>query len=294
MREFNVIKTAPGILVLEKSKTHHLMRARIDVAAFIFWCIVIYVFSRTPVGSPSEPSVPLLSGPFLWLLYLGPVGALHGLWKNIQIVRLGEEIVFDSATRTISKKSRILASFLDVESVDIKVFIDTDPEVGASSYQLSLIFKNRPSMTIADGINYADLAEIAIDVSNLLGVKVTRCSNKDWKTRDWNSEATETKIKLPYAPSTFAQVLRWGIDTATSPFTHQDIVHWCDDFYCEYLDVEAPPDIERILPILTEIREQWDLLLDSPIPLTETRTISPDNVHLPIERFYDWLRRIEA
>lgn len=270
------------------------MRARIDVVAFIFWCILIYVFSRTSVGSPSELSAPLLSGPFLWLLYLGPASALLDLWKNIRIIRQGEEIVFDSATQTISKARQILATFLDVESIDIKEFINTDTEGAASDYQLSLIFKNRSSITIAGGTNYYDLAEIAVDVSNFLGIKVTRCSNENWKILDWNNEATEVKINLSYAPSTFAQVLRWGLDPAKSPYTHQDIVHWCDNFYCEYLDVEVPPDIKRILPILTEIREQWDMLLDSPIPLTETRAISPSNVHLPAERVHEWLRRVEA
>ena len=99
------------------------------------------------------------------------------------------------------------------------------------------------------------------------------------------------KIKLPFTPQSALTVLEWGASPNSSPYCHKDISLWCDGFWCQYIDVDAAPEIESLLPILAEVETQWDLYLANTFALEELRSRSFDDVRLPTEWFSEWLRQ---
>lgn len=101
-------------------------------------------------------------------------------------------------------------------------------------------------------------------------------------------------IPLPFTPEAVIQVLEWGAHPEQSPYSHKQIAEWCDRFWCQYLDVDAPPDIERLLPILADVELQWDLHLANTYQFDEFRSRSFEDERLPVEWFRDWLSEAKA
>lgn len=94
-------------------------------------------------------------------------------------------------------------------------------------------------------------------------------------------------ISLPYTGESVLQVLKWGAAPTESPYSHKQIAEWCDRFWCEFIDVDAPLEIEKLLPILTDVETQWDL--HSANLISSGKTKSDDNISMPTEWFEEWL-----
>lgn len=86
-------------------------------------------------------------------------------------------------------------------------------------------------------------------------------------------------------------MLKWGATPESSPYSHKAIAEWCDRFWCQYLDVDAEPEIESILPILTDVETQWDLYLANTYSIEELRSRDLEHVRIPTQWFHDWLRQ---
>jgi hypothetical protein len=100
-----------------------------------------------------------------------------------------------------------------------------------------------------------------------------------------------TPAEMPFTPESAAQMLRWGGTPETSPYSHKQIAEWCDRFWCLYLDEDAPAEIERLLPILTDVETQWDLYLANTYSFEQLRDGDFENERMPTEWFVDWLRQ---
>lgn len=98
-------------------------------------------------------------------------------------------------------------------------------------------------------------------------------------------------IQLPYSAESVLQVLAWGAAPDTAPHSHQQIAEWCDAFWRQYMDVDAPEEIERLLPILADVETQWDLHLACTYSAEELRTRSFDSERMPPAWFEDWLKQ---
>ena len=101
-------------------------------------------------------------------------------------------------------------------------------------------------------------------------------------------------ITLPFTTDSAAQVLRWGAIPSGAPATHQAIADWCDQFCQRYRDIDAPPEIERILPILNDVDCQWDLFLASTFSHQRLQEMDFSAVNLPTEWFTEWLLSLTA
>ena len=112
-------------------------------------------------------------------------------------------------------------------------------------------------------------------------------------TGSWSEPATE-RLALPFVPESVVQVLRMGAAPETSPYCHQDIAHWCERFWNQFADVDAPPEIERLLPVLADVECQWDLFLANTFSLSELQKLDFTAVRLPTEWFNGWLQQVEA
>jgi hypothetical protein len=258
----------------------------------IVWYGVLYVW-RNPDVLPSDGvSSKPLSNPLYWILFSVPLFSFVYTLYDLANGFRERSIVFDGVSRTITKGARTLAHFADVDAIHIKEITTQDDVV--AEYQLSVCLKTIPSLVIAISDDYYAIAGVASDISNLLHVNVTKTDKqKNLSILGWAGSPTETKIKLPYTPNSLTQVLQWGLHPSRSGYTHQDIVEWCDNFYCDYIDNDAQPDIERLIPVLMEIREQWDSLVARQPNSTGANAISLKNLSIPPQRFRDWLRQIK-
>jgi hypothetical protein len=79
-----------------------------------------------------------------------------------------------------------------------------------------------------------------------------------------------------------------------SEYSHKQIAEWCDQFWCKYLDVDVPRDIEKLLPILTDVETQWDLYLANTYSLKELQEGNFESVCLPVGWFENWLKEVNA
>lgn len=101
------------------------------------------------------------------------------------------------------------------------------------------------------------------------------------------------KIPLPFTRDSVLQVLKFGASPASSPFTHWQIAEWCYEFWREYLEIDAPKEIEKLLPTLTDVDCQWDLYLANTYSLKDlSDRDSFDDVMLPTEWFETWLQQV--
>ena len=94
-------------------------------------------------------------------------------------------------------------------------------------------------------------------------------------------------ITLPFTPDSVRQVLQWGL-ASDAPYTHEDIVRWCERFW------STSHEVERVLSILTDVVAQWDLFLTNTYTFEELVVLDLSQVRLPEAWFVDWLRAIDA
>ena len=93
-----------------------------------------------------------------------------------------------------------------------------------------------------------------------------------------------TEIDLEFTPENVEKVLLWGLTPETAPHKHQAIAGWCERFWNEYSDVDAPAEIEALMPILSDIETQWDLQIAN----------DENNREMPKEWFKSWLSKLKS
>jgi len=89
-------------------------------------------------------------------------------------------------------------------------------------------------------------------------------------------------------------LLAFGADPDKSPYSHKQIAEWCERFWNKYCDVDAPKDIEPLMPVLADIETQWDLYLASTLSLSELKEQDFESVLLPVEWFINWSAEANA
>jgi hypothetical protein len=106
-------------------------------------------------------------------------------------------------------------------------------------------------------------------------------------------ESVSISIELEFTPANARKVIALGLDDSSNS-THQDIAHWCEKFWNKYCDVDAPEDIEKILPILADVETQWDLYLANRYSLKELQHLNFSEIKMPTEWFVSWLEQVNA
>ena len=101
-------------------------------------------------------------------------------------------------------------------------------------------------------------------------------------------------IELEFTRENALKLLSMGLHIEKSPYSHKQIAEWCDRFWCQYLDVDAPKEIEKLLPILTAVETQWDLYLANTYSLKQLQNDNFEEVVLPVEWFDEWLKEANA
>jgi hypothetical protein len=109
-----------------------------------------------------------------------------------------------------------------------------------------------------------------------------------------SSSPSISPVMLPFTLAAVVLVLEWGAQPEQYPHSHKQIAMWCDRFVCQYIDVDASSEIERLLPILIDVETQWDLYLANTYQIEELRARSFEDERLPVEWFQDWLSKVKA
>ncbi len=100
------------------------------------------------------------------------------------------------------------------------------------------------------------------------------------------------EIQLEFIPEDIERVIKWGAHPDTSPHSHMAIAAWCERFWRKYCDIDAPEEIEKWMPLLTEIECEWDIYLAS---YTEQHPHSvKSGLKLPEHYFAKWLEVINV
>jgi hypothetical protein len=61
------------------------------------------------------------------------------------------------------------------------------------------------------------------------------------------------EIQLEFSRENVQKVIEWGASPDSSPHSHQAIASWCERFWNKYCDIDAPEEIEEVMPLLAEI-----------------------------------------
>lgn len=100
-------------------------------------------------------------------------------------------------------------------------------------------------------------------------------------------------IELSFNRENLIILLEQGAGQRGFDFSHKQIAEWCERFWFQYSDVDAPDSIEELMPVLADVETQWDLYLASTFTLEELRTLNYEQVLLPKEWFNDWLFQLQ-
>lgn len=101
-------------------------------------------------------------------------------------------------------------------------------------------------------------------------------------------------IDLEYSKENLLVLLSHGEDPTQSPYTHKQIAEWCERFWNKYCDIDAPEQIEEIMPVLADVETQWDLHLANTYPSSELSQIDLESVEMPVEWFEKWSTEADA
>ena len=100
------------------------------------------------------------------------------------------------------------------------------------------------------------------------------------------------EIQLEFNEENIRQVLVWGSMPEESPHSHQAIANWCERFWNKYCDMDAPEEIEELMPLLADVENEWDFYIAA------YKNQHPHEVksapQLPKVHFINWLQRFDA
>jgi len=97
-----------------------------------------------------------------------------------------------------------------------------------------------------------------------------------------------TPIEIEYNKENLLTLLAYGEMPDESPYSHKQLAEWCKRFWNQYCEVDAPQEIEDIMPVLADVETQWDLYLANTYSIEELRESNLESVKLPVEWFKNW------
>lgn len=108
------------------------------------------------------------------------------------------------------------------------------------------------------------------------------------------TETPSKNIDLPFTVEALKTVLQLGTTPDSSPYTHQDIAHWCDRFHMAMFDRDTDQKMNVATGIAADVDAQWDMYLANTYSLEGLQKLQHSTVCMPLEWFNDWLRQLES
>ena len=92
-------------------------------------------------------------------------------------------------------------------------------------------------------------------------------------------------IELPFTSQSMIKVLEYGMDQKNSPYTHQQICHWCQTFRRYAGPVYSKSPLETASRIALELGEEFYVHVFDNYTQEELDKLDCSLVRLPTERF---------
>jgi len=89
----------------------------------------------------------------------------------VRVLASGETFTLTRDTGLIERNDVRIAHFSDVERVQIRTIHDSE---GSDEHRLSIVLKSEEKLRIDQSTNAQDIAAVAEDLADMLGVEVTR------------------------------------------------------------------------------------------------------------------------
>lgn len=101
-------------------------------------------------------------------------------------------------------------------------------------------------------------------------------------------------IELEFSKDNLLKLLSDGARSEDFFYSHKQIAEWCERFWNKYMDVDAPSDIEQIMPVLADVETQWDLYLANTYAISELKQVNFESERLPTDWFNKWISVVNA
>ena len=98
------------------------------------------------------------------------------------------------------------------------------------------------------------------------------------------SMAAFDMIDLSFTCDNVSEVLQWVLASKSAPHKNQAIAEGCGRSWNKCCDIDAPDEIECVMPVLADVETQWDLQI----------ACDERNFELPRHLFENWLAQIDA
>ena len=143
------------------------------VVRLLIWLSVIVLFYMVLlVGAPhneERASDEVTAVWHVWALFLFPLFLLPYLFSLVRAVRRGDELVFNSLDKIVSKGGRRLAAFTDIRAVELRTVQGTCEE-----FRLSAVLDDGGRIALLETEASAEVDALAGKISDLLQVPLTR------------------------------------------------------------------------------------------------------------------------
>jgi len=97
------------------------------------------------------------------------------------------------------------------------------------------------------------------------------------------TETTPNYIDLPFTVESMKTVLIWGTKPNESPYTHQDIAHWCDRFHMAMFDIETDSAMDIATGVALDVDAQWGMFLANTYKLEELQKLDFSTIRVPVD-----------
>ncbi|QDT40902.1 hypothetical protein Pan241w_09610 [Gimesia alba] len=116
--------------------------------------------------------------------------------------------------------------------------------------------------------------------------------DRNQQARSW-TETNCQVIDLPLTKESLIQVLRGALEGEKSPYTHQQIAWWADNFHMAQFDFENPID-PAVADVAFDLHVRWQMYLEETYTLEELQNLDFSKVQLPAAWFSKWLEQLGA
>lgn len=156
----------PNVLKLARSRTRHLLYLAITGIFMGTWYYYVLGLGSAPDGRFTLAYFKSLMPTDLFgtIILVVPLALMPSLVKCLRIVARGEETIFDGNARRIVKNGEAVATFEDIEQLQIKV------RAGEDQSDLIIVLRGDGKINV-DSSSYRSIAALSEMVGEIVGLK---------------------------------------------------------------------------------------------------------------------------
>src|SRR6266702_8593128 len=157
-----VVHPRPGTLEISQSRVRAASELAVIALFFIAWYSVLFASSKTPGQAPTL---------FMLLFWLAPFFSLPEIIRQTRVLASGETFTLARDTGTTERHGTRVGRFNDVARIQIRTIRGSER---SDEHRLSIVLKNDEKLRIHQSSDAKEIADIAEDLADVLGVQITR------------------------------------------------------------------------------------------------------------------------